>query len=181
MLGTILSQISRYKFHRQLSALKKQGLRVGENTFINIGASLDPSHCFLISIGNNCTLAPNVKLIAHDASMKRLLDFTRIGKIRIHDRCFIGESSIILPGVSIGPDAVIGAGSVVTRDVPPNSVAAGNPARVLCSVDAFIKKHREKMTGSKCFMYSRYEISVISKKDMEEMTAYLDKHIAYIE
>jgi carbonic anhydrase/acetyltransferase-like protein (isoleucine patch superfamily) len=67
------------------------------------------------------------------------------GKITIQDNCVIGVSSIILPGVTIGPDSIVGAGSVVTRDVPPKSVAAGNPARVLCTLDEYIAKCSRRM------------------------------------
>ncbi len=99
---------------------------------------LDPSHCALIHIGNNITFAPNVRLIAHDASTKQFIDATRIGRVTILDDCFVGDSVIVLPGVTIGPRAIIGAGSVVSKDIPENSVAAGNPARVICSLDEYL-------------------------------------------
>lgn len=78
---------------------------------------LDPLHCFLINIGNCVPFAPNVRVIAHGASTNRFLNFTRIGLVRILDDCFIGDSVIVLPGVTIGPRSVIGAGSIVSKDV----------------------------------------------------------------
>lgn len=62
------------------------------------------------------------------------------GKIEIKDKCFIGINSIILPNVTIGPNSVIGAGSVVTKDVPPNTVVAGVPAKVICSLEHYKEK-----------------------------------------
>jgi acetyltransferase-like isoleucine patch superfamily enzyme len=65
-----------------------------------------------------------------------LRDLFSKGPVRIGKRVWIGENACILPGVSIGDGAVIGAGSVVTKDIPPNSIAAGNPAKVIRTIDA---------------------------------------------
>ncbi|MBZ2167132.1 hypothetical protein K8N75_13895 [Methanobacterium sp. VT] len=64
----------------------------------------------------------------------------KVGKIDIKDNVFIGNSAIILPNITIGPNAIIGAGSIVTKNVPSNTVVAGNPAKVICSLDEYIKK-----------------------------------------
>ncbi|WP_223792661.1 hypothetical protein [Methanobacterium spitsbergense] len=86
-------------------------------------------------------------LLAHDASVIMLrnsgLDIPwldKVGKIDIKDNVFIGNSAIILPNITIGPNAIIGAGSIVTKNVPSNTVVAGNPAKVICSLDEYIKK-----------------------------------------
>lgn len=164
-----------------MAELIKRGLKLGKNTHILDGYFLDPSHCFLISIGDNCTLAPNVRLIAHDASMNKHLGIGKIGRIKIHDNCFLGDSVIVLSDVSIGPNAVIGAGSVVTRDIPPNSVAAGNPAKIITSFDKFMKKHNDNKDKYRCFSQEKYRIDVISKEGKEEILSYLEKHhIAYM-
>jgi maltose O-acetyltransferase len=106
---------------------------------------IDPSHCWLITIGEEVTLAPKVHILAHDASTKRHLNYTRLGKVTIGNRVFVGASTLILPGVTIGSDIVIGAGSVVTRDVPSGVVVAGNPARVVCSLEDFLTRRRSEM------------------------------------
>lgn len=181
MLGTIISKILNYRRKKYMAELIKRGLKLGKNTHVLDGNFLDPSHCFLISIGDNCTLAPNVRLIAHDASMNKHLGIGKIGRITIHDNCFLGDSVIVLSGVSIGPNAVIGAGSVVTRDIPPNSVAAGNPAKVITSFDKFMKKHNDNKDKYRCFSQEKYRIDVISEEGKEEMLSYLEKHhIAYM-
>jgi maltose O-acetyltransferase len=150
MLGLLLRRLrswrgsfTKRKREHYLRGLVSQGLELGANVRITEDIFLDPSHCFLISIGNNVTFAPNVRLIAHDASTKQFLDFTRIGRVRILDDCFIGDSVIVLPGVTIGPRSIVGAGSVVARDIPADSVAAGHPARVICTVEEFLAKSRK--------------------------------------
>ncbi len=149
------------KRQRYIQTLKARGLNLGKDVQIIGTFFFDPSHCFLISIRDGCTICPNVRLIAHDASTKRHLGYTKIGRIDIRENCFIGDSAIVLPNVTIGPDAVIGAGSVVTRDIPPGSVAAGNPARVLGSLADYLKKietiRKEKKVFSEDYFIERLD------------------------
>lgn len=130
---------------RRLEFCKKRGMKVGNGCAFLSGVWFDPDHCQHISIGDNCTLAPNVSMIAHDASTKRHLGYTRIGKICIGNKVFIGASSIILPNVCIGDNSIIGAGSVVTRTIPANVVAAGNPCRVICDLKTYLEKNCRKI------------------------------------
>ena len=115
------------------------------------GCYIDPTHCFLIEIGNNVTLSIRVTLLAHDASTKKCLGFTKIGKIRIGDNVFIGANATVLPGVCVGDNCVIGANSVVTKNVPENTVVTGNPARVVCSLSEFREKNGALMENTKVF------------------------------
>lgn len=100
----------------------------------------------MIRIGNNVTISSGVVCITHDGGTWIFRDeaeyrgITRYAPIRIDDGCFIGARSIILPGVRIGERSLIGAGSVVVRDIPPDSVAAGVPARVLMTRQEYIEK-----------------------------------------
>lgn len=135
--------LAKRKRELYIEGLISKGLNLGSNVTFAADVFLDPSHCFLIRIGNNVTFAPNVRVIAHDASTKQFLDFTRIGFVRILDDCFIGDSVIVLPGVTIGPRAIVGAGSIVTRDIPENSVAVGHPARVICTLDEYLSKRKK--------------------------------------
>ena len=104
------------KCHRrdQVSWLVKQGLIVGRNFVMLEDVVIDASHIWHIIIGNEVTLAPRVQILAHDASTKRHLGRTRIGKVAIGDLVFVGALTMILPGVTIGSDVIIGAGSIVT-------------------------------------------------------------------
>ncbi len=119
--------------------IQRRGLRIGKNFKILQDCIIDDSHCSLIKIGDNVTLAPRVHILAHDASTKLYLGYTKIGKVNIGNNVFIGAGSIILPNVNIGNDVIIGAGSVVTKDIPDNTVAVGNPCKVISTMEEYIK------------------------------------------
>lgn len=131
--------------------LVSMGMVVGKNFKRLNGVILDSSHCWLIEIGDDVTMAPRVHILCHDASTKTFLNYTKIGRVSIGNRVFIGAASIVLPGVTIGNDVVIGAGSVVTHDVPDGVVVVGNPARVVCSLEQYLRKERARMEGSHCY------------------------------
>ncbi|XZL94913.1 acyltransferase [Clostridium perfringens] len=114
-----------------LNKLKKEGLKVGKNFHAMEGVIIDPGHCWLITIGDNVTLAPRVHILAHDASTKKFIGYTRIAKVNIGDNVFIGANTVVLPGVNIGNNCIVGAGSVVTKNLDDNSIYAGNPAKKL--------------------------------------------------
>jgi len=99
---------------------------------------------YLVEIGDKVTIAEDVKFITHDGGVGVLRNkhpgLNVFGKIKIRDNCFIGVNSIIMPNVMIASNSVIGAGSVVTKNVPPNSVVAGVPAKIVCSLDDYEKK-----------------------------------------
>ena len=101
------------------------GMDIHPSTVMSLSVRLDKTYPKGVHIGPDCYLAFDVAVLAHDMPRGLHCD-TYIGA-----RCFIGARSIILPGVRIGDGSVIGSGSVVTKDVPPASIAAGNPARVI--------------------------------------------------
>jgi len=121
------------------------GVVIGENCKFQFDVVIDFSHFWLIEIGDNVTLAPRVHILAHDASTFNYFGYTKIGKVRIEDNVFIGANSIILPGVSIGENAIIGAGSLVNKNVPANSIAAGNPAKVIGDLSSFLARTKAEM------------------------------------
>jgi acetyltransferase-like isoleucine patch superfamily enzyme len=137
--------------------LRSLGVKIGNdcqilNRPINYG-----SEPWLIEIGNKVTVTNGVFLLTHDASSRLFRESltgsskfgNRFGTVRVLDNCFIGINSIILPGVTIGPNSIVGAGSVVVKDVPPNTVVAGVPAREISDLEDYIKKYQERMVPIK--------------------------------
>lgn len=129
--------------HDLIIKLRSNGMLIGENVGL-VNCTLDSLFPFLIEIGSN-VLITHATILAHDASPVVFGQHSRAGRIRILDRCFIGAGAVILPGVTIGPDAIVGANAVVSRDVPPNSIVAGNPAVVIAQVDEWLA--RKKSAG----------------------------------
>jgi maltose O-acetyltransferase len=131
-----------------MKSLIDRGLVIGRNVTIEYTTYIDEDYPFLIRIGDNCSISNHARLLAHDATIFKFTDgYTRLGKIEIKDNCFIGERTIILPGVTIGPNVLVAAGSVVNRDIPPNVCVAGVPARVYGKFDELIERHKQKIEG----------------------------------
>ena len=152
ILGDFKGRIVAYfRGDPNLKKLKKRGLVVGKNFNLLGGCIIDHSHSCLISIGDDVTFAPRVHILAHDASTKHDLGYTRIALTVIGNRVFVGAGSIILPGVSIGDDAMVGAGSIVTKDVPSGVVVAGNPAKVLCPKEDYIACQKSELASLPVF------------------------------
>ncbi|MBQ8043126.1 MAG: acyltransferase, partial [Clostridia bacterium] len=104
-----------------------------------------PGEPYFVEIGNDVTIAFGVDLLTHDNSViKCNINATDyFGRIIIGDDCFIGAKSTILPGVILGNRTIVGTGSIVTKSFPEgNVVIAGNPARVICTVDDFASKKK---------------------------------------
>lgn len=131
--------------------LIKMGLTVGKNFRRMHGVILDPSHVWHIKIGDDVTLAPRVHILAHDASLCHHLGYARIGNVIIGNNVFIGAETVVLPNVHIGNNVIIGANSTVSRDIPANVVAAGSPARVICSIEEYINKNKDLMKVRPCY------------------------------
>ena len=121
-----------------VAELRSRGAVIGDNC--HIYGSIDSGHEFLVTIGDNVTLASGCTLLAHDGATKKILGYSRVGRIDIGNDVFIGASSIVLPNVKIGSKVIVGAGSIVTKDIPDNSVAVGNPAKVIGTYDAYVEK-----------------------------------------
>lgn len=161
----LLAKIRGYKTVEQLERL---GFTHGANFKMMFGVVIDWGHCFLISVGDNVTIAPRCHILAHDASTKTALGRTRVSPVVIGNEVFIGAESVILPGVTIGDRVVVGAGSVVTGDLEGNGVYVGSPARRICSYDEYIERNRKAMSGSPTYD-SAYVIDVITDEKRCEM------------
>lgn len=144
----MILKLIREKYEKAVNPIgyaRKQGTKVGENCKFVTAPNLG-SEPWLIEIGNHVELSGYVTFITHDGSTwvfrdeEKYKDVIRYGKIIIHDNCFIGMGSYIMPGVEIGENSIVGAGSIVTKSIPANSVYAGNPAHKICSLEEFKNK-----------------------------------------
>ncbi|GAA4274185.1 hypothetical protein GCM10022258_34810 [Aquimarina gracilis] len=156
------------------------GMKVGDNVQQLNEVTFDYSHCWLIEIGNNVVFAPQVYLLAHDASTKRELGYTKIAKIKIKDGTFIGARALIMPGVTIGENSIVAAGSVVVKSVPPNTIVGGNPAREIAKTDVYIQKHRESLKAAVKYDEKWTVHNGITEEMRKKMSKDLDDKIGYV-
>ena len=140
-IALMINSDKRNKYIKKHNIFKE----MGENVFFQ--PRFIPSDPKLIKIHNNVIITSNVTFVTHDVFdlgiNYRYPDKkvpTLMKPIEIMDNVFIGCNSTILGGITIGNNVVVAAGSVVTKDVPPNSVVAGNPAKVIESFDDYINK-----------------------------------------
>jgi acetyltransferase-like isoleucine patch superfamily enzyme len=137
--------------------LRWLGIRIGEGCQILNNVQNFGSEPWLIEIENGVTLTSGVHLITHDGASRLFRNDlpgsskygNRFGRIIIHDECFIGMNSIIMPDVEIGPFSIVGVGSVVNKNVPPRMVYAGVPAKPICTLDEYISGYKKKMIDIK--------------------------------
>ena len=107
-------------------------LEIGERTLVNYGCSIAAME--RVTIGERCLIGPHCMIIDsafHDIDPDRRLDPPSADPITIGDNVWLGARVVVLPGVTIGKDSVVGIGSIVTRDIPENCLALGSPARVI--------------------------------------------------
>ena len=141
-----------YDTVRYVAYLQKYGARIGKyTTFISPRSiNFDIGRAAFISIGENTVICAGVSLIAHDYSWKNLVVsknalYPSGGKaIEIGNNCFIGANSTILGGVRIGDNAIVAAGSVVCKDVLPDTVVGGNPAREIMTLEEYAQKRKQR-------------------------------------
>ena len=127
-------------------AAVRRGSFIGKNvvlmpSYVNIGAYVDSGTMVdtWATVGSCAQIGKNVHL-SGGVGIGGVLEPLQANPTIIEDNCFIGARAIIMPGVTIGPNSVVGAGAVVTRNVPPDSVVAGVPAKVITSVDCYAER-----------------------------------------
>lgn len=123
-----------------------------------------------VEIGDNFISAPGSIILAHDASLLIQYREYRIQKTIIGDNVFLGANAVILAGVRVGDGAIIGAGSIVTKDVEKNMVVAGNPAREISTVDEYRKKCQEQniLVPAPESFNKLFENKLLEKNDIDE-------------
>lgn len=146
---------------RKRKYLIKQGARIGKGTRFFCNTAYLGSEPYLIEIGEDCVFATGTRFITHDGGVNILnhlrkfekngenILMDKIAPIKIGNNVYTGIQTVILPGVTIGDNVVIGAYSVVTRDIPSNSVVAGVPAKFICSIEEYYQKSLSKVEPTK--------------------------------
>ena len=161
----------------------KKGMKIGKNFNRQSGTRMDPSHCWLISIGDDVTLANKVQILAHDDTSRIYTGYGRVGRVSIGNRVFVGANSTILMNTKIGNDVIIGAGSLVANDIPDNCIVAGVPAKVIGKTSEYIDREKERMSSSLVYdkSYSFYH-RVGREKKREMQRAFEEKpQVGYVE
>ncbi|WP_128896129.1 acyltransferase [Longirhabdus pacifica] len=130
----IFIQVARYspslKFKNWIYR-KVLKMKVGDHTAFALMVMVDVFFPEKISVGRNSIIGYNTTILAHEYLVKEY----RLGEVNIGSHVMIGANTTILPGVTIGDHAVVGAGSVVNKDVPPYTFVAGNPAQRIKTVE----------------------------------------------
>ena len=150
LFNTIYKNISPVKYW------KFRGAKIGEGTKISRKADLS-TEPYMVEIGKSSYITSFVEFVPHDGSVHVLRNFDSNlsdvdlfkGKIIIGDNVFIGNHAAILSGAHIGNNSIIGYGSIVTKDVPENSVVCGVPAKVICSIDEYKQKNEKYFVKTK--------------------------------
>lgn len=144
-----------------ISFLRKKGINVGNACFFQSPKTtwVDITRPNLVDIGDHCYFLENFLLLTHDNVSKVFgplyHDFLpSSGKVTIGNNVYFTRNCTVLKGVTIGDNCIIGFGSTVMHDIPANSVAAGTPARVICSIDEYYKR-RQKESLEEAFSLAR--------------------------
>lgn len=180
ILGPWKQRFEQARVEHRWRTLRAQGMHIGENVWLPASTFIDVSHCFLISIGDNCGFGEQCMILAHDAQMDEFLDAARLGRVAIHESCHIGARSVILAGVEIGPRTIVGANSVVAKSLPPDTVCAGNPAQVICSLEEYLERHRRRMAERPKFPYLEYDIRFLTPERRQQLLDALRGGPAYM-
>lgn len=143
-------QLIRNRLYSPEKYARHLGVTIGKNCYIDTrNWSSEP---YLVTIGNNCQITHCVSIYTHGGGqIVRSIDpnFDVFGKVVIEDWAYIGAYAQIMPGVTIGEGALVAAGSVVTKSVPPHTVVGGNPARYICTTEEFYERNKQYNVGTK--------------------------------
>lgn len=152
----------------------KKGMKVGKNFNRQSGTKFDPRNCWLIKIGDDVTMSNRVQILTHDFSTMHFTGYARFGRVVIGNRVFIGAKTTILMNVHIGDDVIIGANSLVNKDVPSGVVVAGVPAKVICTTEEYRQKQMKLLSECK-YLFSKSDLMYGGKMTKEKQQELLRK------
>ncbi len=141
-------------YYKLFWSLEKQarhaGVHIGKDNFIS--SHFWSSEGYLITIGDHCQITAGVKFFTHGgggAVRRWYPKFDTFGKVIIGDYVYLGNNSLVMPGVTIDDNVLVAAGSVVTKSIPSNVVVGGNPARIICTIEEYISHNKQFDTKTK--------------------------------
>lgn len=144
-----------------IAYLRSQGIQIGDNVFFQSPqtACVDVTRPLLVEIGDNCTILENFLLLTHDNITKAFGNIyheflSSSGAVTIGNNVYFARNCTVLKGVTIGDNCIFGFGSVVTRDIPANSVAVGTPAKVIYTIEEYYRI-RQKKSYEEAIQYAR--------------------------
>ena len=162
--------------------LRMEGIDIGEHTIIYDPNSqtIDRERTWMLKIGDYCKIAKGCTILTHDysRSVMRMVDGQIIGEAGmtiIGNNVFIGMHSTILMGTHIGDNVIVGAGSVVSGNVPSNVVIAGNPAKIIRTLDEHIAIRKKKSRKEAFLYYNTFCKSKGRKPTIQEMGPFLER------
>lgn len=149
--GKIDYSIAMTSSERYVRYLRKKGISIGDNCFFQYPKSItiDITRPILVSIGSNCRFLKNFTLLTHDSVNKVLGNIYHeflpsSGIVEIGNNVYFSRNCTVLKGVQIGDNCIIGFGSIVTKNIPANSVAVGSPAKVICTIEEYFKRRKDR-------------------------------------
>ena len=169
--------------------LRENGVKIGNNCIIRYPetARIDITRPSLVTIGDNVDMNMNFQLLTHDWCSRVFRNYyhdfiNSSGKVIIGNNIYFGTNCAVLKGVTIGDNSIIGAYSLVTKDIPANSVAAGIPCRVICSLDEYYER-RKKIAFNEAVEYiisinERFGRDPLPTEMREEFIYFVNKNNA---
>jgi acetyltransferase-like isoleucine patch superfamily enzyme len=161
IIESIKRRIALQSSEKYINYLRSKGIKIGNGCYMfdPKTVQIDYSRPTLLEIGNNVRLNYGLTILTHDyASYVFINHYNEFipshKRIKIGNNIWFGRNCTILKGVTIGDNCIIGYGSVVMKDIPANSVAAGSPAKVICSLEEYYAK-REKQYLKECIEYAQ--------------------------
>lgn len=145
MFGFLKRIISRFcRIREEIKFDKYKNLKIGHGTQFSFD-NLDGIAPQLITIGKDCVIAPKAVILTHDACLLPTTGKYIFKPVLIGDRVFIGYGAVVMPGVVVGNDVVIGSNSVITTDIPDNSVVAGIPGRIISRTSELSRRRNSQL------------------------------------
>jgi maltose O-acetyltransferase len=172
-IGLRARVLTRLRGQQTLSHMRKLGVRAHRPIRLASRSIVDPDFAWAVEIGAYTIIASDVRIIAHDAAIKRLTGYTEVRPVIIGERCYIGAGTIVLPGTAIGDETIIGAGAIVRGEIPAKSLAVGNPAKVIGSIEDLRARHLAQMESSPRFETSPTHSDAAA---IDEMRRALGQH-----